>query len=51
MPPASPTAAVASPPDPPKDPPATTLPENIDALLQVARILLGYGRHLVDTIR
>jgi hypothetical protein len=50
MAPASP-AAVASPPDPPKDPPATTLPENIGALLQIARILLGYGRHLVDTIR
>src|SRR5215467_4697100 len=48
---ASPTPAVASPPDPPKDPPATTLPENIEGLLQVARILLTYGRHLLDTIR
>jgi hypothetical protein len=47
----APTSAVASPPDPPKDPPATTLPENIEVLLHVARYLLGYGRHLVDTIR
>jgi hypothetical protein len=47
---ASPTSA-DTPPDPPKDPPATTLPENIDALLHVARILLTYGRHLLDTIR
>jgi hypothetical protein len=48
---ASPTSAVTSPPDPPKDPPATTLPENIEVLLHVARYLLGYGRHLIDTIR
>src|SRR5579863_8266346 len=48
---ASPTSATDTPPDPPKDPPATTLPENIDALLHVARILLTYGRHLLDTIR
>ena len=41
----------ASPPDPAQDPPATTLPENIGALLHVARILLTFGRHLVDTIR
>src|SRR5579863_3974438 len=46
-----PTAQTDVPPDPPKDPPATTLPENIDALLHVARILLTYGRHLLDTIR
>jgi hypothetical protein len=48
---ASPASADASPPDPPKDPPATTLPENIGALLRVARILLTYGGHLLDTIR
>lgn len=48
---ARPTSADASQPDPPKDPPATTLPANIEGLLQVGRILLGYGRHLVDTIR
>ena len=49
MQPATPSAA--SPPDPPKDPPATTLPANIEGLLQVGRILLTYGRHLVDTLR
>jgi hypothetical protein len=48
---ATPTAAVAAPPDPPKDLPATSLPDNIGALLLFARYLLGYGRHLVDTIR
>jgi len=46
-----PTAQTDTPPDPAQDPPATTLPENIDALLHVARILLTYGRHLLDTIR
>jgi hypothetical protein len=51
MQPTKPTAAVASPPDPPKDPPAATLPANIEGLLQVGRILLTYGRHLVDTLR
>ncbi len=51
MEPATPTAVVATPSDPPKDPPTTPLPENIDALLHVTRILIGYGRHLVDTIR
>ena len=44
------TELTASPTDPPKDPSATTLPENIEVLLQVARYLLGYGRHLIDTI-
>ena len=38
-------------PDPLKDPPATALPGNIGGLLDVVRILLGYGRHLVDTVR
>ena len=51
MEPTTPTSAVTAPPDPPKDPPATTLPENIEGLLLFARYLLGYGRHLVDTIR
>ena len=44
-------SAITSPTDPPKDPPATSLPENIEVLLHVARYLLGYGRHLIDTIR
>ncbi len=38
-------------PDPPQDHPATTLPNNIEALLHACRVLLGYGRHLFDTIR
>jgi hypothetical protein len=45
------TTFAAAPPDPPKDPPATPLPGNIEVLLHVARYLLGYGRHLIDTIR
>jgi hypothetical protein len=39
-----------SPPDPPQDPTATTPPSNITIILHVARILLDYGRHLIDTI-
>jgi hypothetical protein len=50
MEPAAPAASVASPPDPAQDHPATTLPENIEVLLHVARTLLTYGRHLIDTI-
>ncbi|HTI84920.1 MAG TPA: hypothetical protein VL614_31095 [Acetobacteraceae bacterium] len=38
-------------PDPPQDHPATTLPNNIEVLLHACRILLGYGRHLIDTVR
>jgi hypothetical protein len=45
------TAPADTQPDPPKDPPAPTLPGNIAGLVQVARYLLGYGRHLVDTLR
>jgi hypothetical protein len=44
-------APSASPPDPLKDSPATTLPGNVAGLLDVVRILLGYGRHLIDTVR
>ena len=39
-----------SPPDPPQDPTATTPPSNITIILHVARILLDYGRHLIDTV-
>jgi GxxExxY protein len=39
-----------SPLDPPQDPTATTVPNNITIILHVARILLDYGRHLIDTI-
>jgi len=43
----------ASPPDPTQDQPGKTtpVPEYIAALLHGVRILLGYGRHLRDTIR
>ncbi len=46
-----PTASVASPPDPAQDHPATTPPQNIEVLLHAVRILLTYGRHLIDTVR
>jgi hypothetical protein len=41
----------ASPQDPAQDHPAPTLPANIATLLHAVRILLGYGRHLVATVR
>jgi hypothetical protein len=41
----------ASPPDPPQDHPATTLPHNISVILHAVGILLNYGRHLIDTVR
>src|SRR5579863_541741 len=44
------TPSVASQPDHQQDHPATTLPSNIEALLHAVRILLGYGRHLIDTL-
>jgi len=40
----------ASPPDPPQDRPASTLPPNIAAVLHILGIVLGYGRHLLDTL-
>ena len=45
------TTGPASPPDPPQDHPATTLPHNIRVLLHTVAILLDYGRHLSDTVR
>ena len=42
--------SVASPPDPP-DQAGTAMPNNVGGLLHVARVLLGYGRHLLDTLR
>src|SRR5215469_5244734 len=41
----------ASPPNPPRDNSAPTTPNNIVFLLHAARILLGYGRHILDTLR
>jgi hypothetical protein len=43
--------SVASPPDPAQDHPAATPSTNVEALLHVVRILLTYGRHLIDTVR
>jgi hypothetical protein len=45
------TSPSAASPDPQRDHPATTLPDNIAVLLHAARILLDYGRHLIDTVR
>jgi hypothetical protein len=40
----------AAPPDPPQDQPGNTVPEYIAVFLHAVRILLGYGRHLLDTV-
>ena len=47
------THGPASPPDPPQDQPgkAAPVPEYIGALLHAVGILLGYGRHLLATVR
>ena len=45
------TPSVASPSDPEQDLPATIPSTNIEFLLHAARILLTYGRHLIDTVR
>jgi hypothetical protein len=44
-------AATASPPDPPQDNCVRAVPNNIEVLLHAVRVLLGYGRHLIDTVR
>jgi hypothetical protein len=43
----------ASPPDPPQDQPCKTapMPEYVAAVLYAVRTLLGYGRHLLDTVQ
>jgi hypothetical protein len=43
--------APASPPDPPQDQPGSTVPEHIAFILHAVGILLGYGRHLLATVR
>ena len=40
----------ASPPDPPQVRSSPTIPERIAALLHAVHVLLGYGRHLADTV-
>src|ERR1700729_479018 len=51
MPDTTQTPPGASPPDPPQDSPATTLPHNISVILHAVGILLDYGRHLIETVR
>jgi hypothetical protein len=47
------TLGPASPPDPPQDHPGETapMPEYIAAILHAVGILLGYGRHLLATVK
>ena len=45
------TAHPASPPDPPQDQPGNPVPEYVAVFLHAVSILLGYGRHLVATVR
>ena len=44
------TAGLPPQPDPPQDRPTKPVPPNIAALLVIVRILLGYGRHLANTL-
>ena len=46
-----PDTSVASPPDPAQDGSVATPLNNIEVLLHAVGILLGYGRHLMETIR
>ena len=45
------TTGPAPPTDPPQDQPGSTVPNRIAFLLQAVDILLGYGHHLLNTIR
>ena len=45
------TAGPASPPDPPQDQPGNPVPEYVAVFLHAVSILLGYGRHLLGTVR
>jgi hypothetical protein len=45
------TAQPTSPTDPPQDQPGSTMPGHIAFVLHAVGILLGYGRHLVATVR
>ncbi len=47
---AAPNTSAVSPPDPPQDHSVSTVPHNITVLLHAVRILLGYGRHLMETV-
>ena len=45
------TTHTASPSDPAQDQPGSTVPEHIAFVLHAVGILLGYGRHLLATVR
>jgi hypothetical protein len=45
------TTHPTSPPDPPQDRPGNPMPEYVAVMLHAVSILLGYGRHLLDTVR
>jgi hypothetical protein len=45
------TPGPASPPDLPQDQPGSAMPEHIASILHAVNILLGYGRHLLATVR
>ncbi len=45
------TPGPASPPDPPQDQPGDVMPEYIAVVLRAVGILLGYGRHLLATVK
>jgi len=47
----APDTSAASPPDPQQDHCARAVPHNITVILHAVRILLDYGRHLIDTAR
>ena len=47
---ADPTSGPSSPPDPPQGRPGKPVPQNIADLLDIVRILLGYGLHLAETL-
>jgi hypothetical protein len=47
----APDTSAAPPPDPRHDHRASAIPNNIAVLLHAVGILLGYGRHLIDTVR
>jgi hypothetical protein len=51
MEPITPAAPSRDHPDPIQEDSAPAIPNNIEVLLHAARILLGYGRHLIDTVR
>jgi hypothetical protein len=50
MEPGAPDTTQPTPPDPPQGQPGNTVPPNIALFLHALSVMLGYGRHLLDTI-